>query len=53
MKTLKQLFILLLASPSEALPILYHREKKAKSVGFKIGDLGSKFGFYIRGLFNV
>ena len=35
------------------LPILYNREKKAKFVGCKIGDLHSKFGFYIRGLLNV
>ena len=27
------------------LPILYNREKKAKSVGCKIGDLRSKFAF--------
>ena len=35
------------------LPILYNREKKAKSVGCKIGDLRSKFSFNIRGLLNV
>ena len=35
------------------LPILYNREKKAKSVGCKIGDLRSKFAFNIRGLLNV
>ena len=35
------------------LPILYNKEKKAKSVGCKIGDLRSKFGFYIRGLLYV
>ena len=34
-------------------PILYNREKMAKFVGCKIGDLHSKFGFYIRGLLNV
>ena len=35
------------------LPVLYNREKKAKSVGCKIGDLRSKFAFNIRGLLNV
>ena len=35
------------------LHILYNREKKAKSVGCKIGDLRSKFAFNIRGLLNV
>ena len=35
------------------LPILYNREKKAQSVGCKIGDLRSKFTFNIRGLLNV
>ena len=35
------------------LPILYNREKKAKSVGCKIGDLRSKLAFNIRGLLNV
>ena len=35
------------------LPILYNREKKAKSVGCKIGDLRSKVAFNIRGLLNV
>ena len=35
------------------LPILYNREKKAKSVGCKIGDLRSKFALNIRGLLNV
>ena len=35
------------------LPIFYNREKKAKSVGCKIGDLRSKFAFNIRGLLNV
>ena len=35
------------------LPILYNREKKAKSVGCKIGDLRRKFAFNIRGLLNV
>ena len=35
------------------LPILYNREKKAKSVVCKIGDLRSKFAFNIRGLLNV
>ena len=35
------------------LPILYNREKKAKSVGCKIEDLRSKFAFNIRGLLNV
>ena len=35
------------------LPILYNRQKKAKSVGCKIGDLRSKFAFNIRGLLNV
>ena len=35
------------------LPILYNREKKAKSVGCKIGDLRSKFAFNIRGPLNV
>ena len=35
------------------LPFLYNREKKAKSVGCKIGDLRSKFAFNIRGLLNV
>ena len=34
------------------LPILYNREKKAKSVRCKIGDLRCKFGCYIRGLLN-
>ena len=35
------------------LPILYNGEKKAKSVGCKIGDLRSMFAFNIRGLLNV
>ena len=35
------------------LPILYNREKKAKSVGCKIGDLRRKFAFNIRGPFEV
>ena len=35
------------------LPILYNREKKAKSVGCKIGDLRSMFALNIRGLLNV
>ena len=39
--------------PLFLLPILYNREKKAKSVGCKIGDLRSKFAFNIRGLLNV
>ena len=54
----------LLANPNEAaaycwralarqLPILYNREKKAKSVGCKIGDLRIKLAFNIRGLLNV
>ena len=39
--------------PARQLPILYNREKKAKSVGCKIGDLRSKVAFNIRGLLNV
>ena len=34
------------------LPIPYNREKKAKSVGCKIGDLHSKFGFLYPGSFE-
>ena len=34
------------------LPIPYNREKKAKSVGCKIGNLRSKFGFLYPGSFE-
>ena len=34
------------------LPIPYNTEKKAKSVGCKIGDLRSKFGFLYPGSFE-
>ena len=40
-------------APARQLPILYNKEKKAKTVGDEIGDLRSKFCFYIRGLLNV
>ena len=47
---LEEIFLYYWRALARQLPILYNREKKAKSVGCKIGDLRSKFAFNIRGL---